>query len=37
MGIMSLAIAKGTKVTLMAKGTDEEKALSSLAEIVEND
>ena len=37
MGIMSLAIARGTVVTLMAKGTDEEKALSSLAEIVEND
>ena len=37
MGIMSLAIAKGTKVTLMAKGTDEEKALSSLSEIVESE
>ena len=37
MGIMSLAIAKGTTVILMAKGADEEKALSSLAEIVENE
>ena len=37
MGIMSLAIARGTKITLMAKGSDEEKALSSLAEIVESE
>ncbi|QUW23424.1 HPr family phosphocarrier protein [Sporosarcina sp. Marseille-Q4063] len=37
MGIMSLAIAQGTMVTLMAKGSDEEKALTSLAELVESE
>ena len=37
MGIMSLAIARGTTVTLIAEGIDEEQALVSLAELVEND
>jgi len=37
MGIMSLAIARGTTVTLIAEGSDEEQALESLAALVEND
>lgn len=34
MGIMSLAIAHGTTVTLIAEGVDELKALESLTSIV---
>jgi len=37
MGIMSLAIAQGTEVTLLAKGHDEEQALASLAALIENE
>ena len=37
MGIMSLAIARGTTITLIAEGIDEEQALESLAALVEND
>ncbi|MBE1554884.1 HPr family phosphocarrier protein [Sporosarcina limicola] len=36
MGIMSLAIARGTIVTLIAEGIDEEQALESLALLVED-
>lgn len=35
MGIMSLAIAKGTEITLMIDGIDEDLALQNLAELVE--
>lgn len=34
MGVMSLAIGKGTEVTLMADGPDEDKAVTSLMELV---
>lgn len=34
MGVMSLAIAKGTEIVLMAEGSDEEKAVNSLTELV---
>ena len=37
MGIMSLAIARGTMVTLIAEGNDEEQALASLSSLVENE
>ena len=37
MGIMSLAIAHGTMVTLIAEGSDEEKALTLLSAFVENE
>jgi catabolite repression HPr-like protein len=37
MGIMSLAIARGTTVTLIAEGSDEEQALESLATLVGNE
>ena len=37
MGIMSLAIARGTSVTLVADGIDEEQALSTLSILVETE
>ncbi|MDW0118412.1 HPr family phosphocarrier protein [Sporosarcina thermotolerans] len=37
MGVMSLAIAKGVSVTLMADGVDEEQAISTLALLVEKE
>ena len=37
MGIMSLAIAHGTTITLIADGSDEEQALTSLAALVEKE
>ena len=35
MGIMSLAIAKGTEITLITDGIDEDLALQTLSELVE--
>ncbi|EGQ20242.1 HPr family phosphocarrier protein [Mammaliicoccus sciuri] len=35
MGIMSLAIAKGTEIILMADGIDEDLALQNLTDFVE--
>jgi catabolite repression HPr-like protein len=35
MGIMSLAVAKGTIVTLSADGHDEEKAINALQVLIE--
>lgn len=37
MGVMSLAIAKGTTVTLTAEGDDAEKAVTALASLIGND
>ncbi|AXH99869.1 HPr family phosphocarrier protein [Sporosarcina sp. PTS2304] len=37
MGIMSLAIAKGTEITLMTDGIDEDLALQNLSELVETE
>lgn len=37
MGIMSLAIAKGTEITLATDGADEEKALENLSAFVETE
>lgn len=34
MGIMSLAVSRGTEITIMAEGSDEAEAVESLAEIV---
>ncbi|MBN2910270.1 HPr family phosphocarrier protein [Polycladomyces sp. WAk] len=34
MGIMSLAVASGTEITISAEGTDAEEAVNALAEIV---
>lgn len=37
MGIMSLAIARGTQVTLIATGEDAEKAVAALTEFIERE
>lgn len=37
MGIMSLAIAKGTLVTLMAEGDDADTAVSSLSSLIQKE
>ena len=37
MGIMSLAIAKGTVVSLMADGDDAEKAVASLSALIQQE
>ena len=37
MGVMSLAIARGTTIKLLAEGADEEKALEELRELVESE
>ncbi|KXH79276.1 HPr family phosphocarrier protein [Sporosarcina sp. HYO08] len=37
MGIMSLAIASGTSITLIADGTDEEQAIESLTKLVQSE
>ncbi len=37
MGIMSLAIASGTEITLIAEGSDEEAAIEELAAFIENE
>lgn len=37
MGVMSLAIAKGTTVTLTAEGDDAEKAVTALASLIGKD
>lgn len=37
MGVMSLAIAKGTEVVLSSEGNDAEQAVTALATIIENE
>lgn len=37
MGIMSLAIARGTTITLIAEGSDEEQAITSLSTLVQKE
>ncbi len=37
MGIMSLAIARGTTITLVIEGVDEEQALEALTTLIVND
>lgn len=34
MGVMSLAVAKGTEITITAEGSDEEEAVEALVAIV---
>jgi len=34
MGVMSLAVARGTEITIIAEGKDEQKAVEKLVEIV---
>lgn len=37
MGVMSLAIAKGTQVKLSAEGSDAEQAVSALANLIQHE
>ncbi|GEN82791.1 HPr-like protein Crh [Sporosarcina luteola] len=37
MGVMSLAVAKGVSVTLIAEGMDEEQAIATLSALVEKE
>ncbi|MFW7186666.1 HPr family phosphocarrier protein [Lysinibacillus sp. BNK-21] len=37
MGVMSLAVAKGTEVILSSEGNDAEQAVTALATIIENE
>ncbi|WP_155590071.1 HPr family phosphocarrier protein [Lysinibacillus cavernae] len=37
MGVMSLAVAKGTEVSLSSEGSDAEQAVTALATIIENE
>ncbi|MFC4713956.1 HPr family phosphocarrier protein [Planococcus dechangensis] len=37
MGIMSLAVSKGTNVTISADGADEEAAVDALAQLIEKE
>jgi len=37
MGLMSLALNRGTVITLIAEGSDEEEAVEALCAYVEND
>ncbi len=36
MGIMSLGAGKGTEIIIKAEGSDEEKAIAALTELIEN-
>ena len=36
LGVLSLGIVKGTAVTIIADGTDEEEAISTLSELIES-
>ena len=37
LGVLSRGIVKGTAITLIADGTDEEEAISTLAELIDSD
>ena len=37
LGVLSLGIVKGTAVTIIADGTDEEEAIATLAELIDSD
>ena len=37
LGVLSLGIIKGTAVTIIADGVDEEAAISTLAELIDSD
>lgn len=36
MGVMTLGAGKGSKITLIAEGEDEQKAMNALIELIEN-
>ena len=37
LGVLSLGISKGTNITLIADGSDEEEAIRGLAELIDSD
>ena len=37
LGVLSLGIVKGTEITLIADGADEEEALNTLSELIDSD
>ena len=37
LGVLSLGIVKGTAITIIADGTDEEEAIATLAELIDAD
>ena len=37
LGVLSLGISKGTSITLIADGSDEEEAVRGLAELIDSD
>lgn len=37
LGVLSLGIVKGTAVTIIADGTDEEEAIVTLSELIDSD
>ncbi len=37
LGVLSLGISKGTSITLIADGSDEEEAVAGLADLINND
>ncbi len=37
LGVLSLGIVKGTAVTIIADGTDEDAAIATLAELIDSD
>ncbi len=37
LGVLSLGIVKGTTITIIADGTDEEEAIKTLSELIDSD
>ena len=37
LGVLSLGIVKGTAITIIADGSDEEEAIATLAELIDSD
>ena len=37
LGVLSLGIVKGTSITLIADGVDEEEAIATLSELIDSD
>ena len=37
LGVLSLGIVKGTEITIIADGTDEEAAITTLSELIDSD
>ena len=37
LGVLSLGVVKGTAITMIADGSDEEEAIATLAELIDSD